>query len=316
MANWYVKRGSETAGPLTRERIKELANQGKIQENDLVRKGEDGNFVPAGQIPNLIPDPGELDDFADDVSTASQPAGKKKSSMGLILIILIGGGFCLFLVVGFLAALLLPAVQQARTAARMSQSKNNMKQIGLALWNYHDNHRTFPPGGTTTSEGKSYHSWQTVILPYIEEAPTYNRIDFNQPWDAPANKDLFRQKIQTYLNPNIDVETSPDGLGLSHYVGNALLLKENNGLSVREITDGTSNTILAVEAGDHFKPWGDPTNIADPSTILGSGKTTSYPGGNMVLLSDGSVHFISEKIDPQTLRNLSSPNDGNIVGEF
>lgn len=310
MVNWYVKRGEEIAGPLTRERVKELADQGKIQETDLIRKGEDTAFVEAGQIPGLLP---EEDDF-ESAATSSQPAQKKNNTVLILVLAILGGGGILVILI--LMALLLPAIQQARDAARRSTSKNNLKQIGLALHNYHDSHRVFPPGGTAKSDGTPYHSWQTYILPFMEQAPLYNRIDFDQPWSAPENQVFFKQNIPQYLNPQIPDKTSPEGLALSHYVANSQALNANSHLQIREIRDGTSNTILAFESGKKFKPWGDPTNFGKPADYLGSGHKPAFRGGSHVLMGDGSVRFVSENIDPAVLKALSTPAGGEVVGEF
>ncbi|QDT28127.1 hypothetical protein Enr10x_34660 [Gimesia panareensis] len=310
MTNWYVKRGNEIAGPLTQERVKELAAQGKIQATDLVRKGEDGSFIEASQIPGLLP---EEDDF-ESVSSSSQTAPKKNNTILIVVLVVLGGGGVLFVML--LMALLLPAVQQAREAARRSQSKNNLKQIGLALHNYHDAHRVFPPGGTTKTDGTPYHSWQTFILPFMDQAPLYNRIDFRETWTAQQNQGLFKQEIPQYLNPTIEETTTPEGFGLSHYVANKKVMGTNSWLRFRDITDGTSNTIVAFEAADHFKAWGDPTNFGDPVDYIGSGHKTPYRGGGHVLLGDGSVRFVSENIDPALLEALSTPDGGERVGEF
>jgi len=92
-------------------------------------------------------------------------------------------------IIAVLVALLLPAVQQAREAARRSSCKNNLKQIGLALHNYHDTHGSFPSGwiGVNTQmspnradvEGASGASWQLMILPYLDQSPLYNQLDFS-----------------------------------------------------------------------------------------------------------------------------------------
>lgn len=316
MANWYVKRGTKTAGPLTPQRLKELAAQGKIQETDLVRKGEESNFIPAAQIPGLFPEP-PSDFQADDIqqSEQSQTTAPKKNNTVLWIVLAVAGGGVVLVALLFIVVLL-PAVQQGREAARRSTSKNHLKIIGIAMHNYHDTHRIFPPGGTETTDGKPYHSWQTSLLPHMEHASLYNQIDFDQPWSDPANQALFKQEIPSYLNPTISENKSPDGLGLSHYVGNQHFLKKNTGIQLRDITDGASNTIIAVEAGENFKPWGDPTNIADLSNIMSSGNKTAYKGGRHILMADGSVRFISENVDPETLKHLSIPDDGHIVGEF
>src|SRR5262245_34691541 len=100
-------------------------------------------------------------------------------------------------------ALLLPAVQQAREAARRSQSKNNLKQLGLALHNYHDTCSCFPPGGTFDSAGRGHHGWATMLWPYLEATPIYNRINFNEPWNTPRNSPFFRLRHWVFVNPSI-----------------------------------------------------------------------------------------------------------------
>src|SRR5690242_988225 len=76
-----------------------------------------------------------------------------------------------------LAALILPASQHARETARQSQSRNNLKQVGLALQNYHDTHRMFPPGGTFDQEGSGHHSWTTFLDIYLAASPLTTLID-------------------------------------------------------------------------------------------------------------------------------------------
>lgn len=315
MANWYVKRGDQTAGPLTRERLIELAAQGKVQESDLVREGEAGEFRPAGQIPGLLPAETVSSGGSDFEQTSSASASPKKNNTTLILVLaILGGGGILAILV--LVALLLPAVEQAREAARRSASKNNLKMIGLAMHNYHDTFRVFTPGGTTNVEGKPNHSWQTFILPFMDQAPLYNRIDMDQPWTTPENRKHFTQVIPDYLHPSVEETVSPDGLALSHYIGNELLLETNGNTRFRDITDGASTTIMAIESGEGFKPWGDPTNIDHPANVMREGRKTSMVGGNHVLLSDGAVRFVSENIDPDVLKAMSTPNGGEAIGEF
>jgi prepilin-type N-terminal cleavage/methylation domain-containing protein len=88
-------------------------------------------------------------------------------------------------IIAILVALLLPAVQQAREAARRTQCKNNLKQIGIALHNYHDTYNRFPPGSfwNATNAGRTYQqgSLLTHLLPYVEQANMFNQIPFNNP---------------------------------------------------------------------------------------------------------------------------------------
>jgi type II secretory pathway pseudopilin PulG len=231
--------------------------------------------------------------------------------------------FVMVVVIGVLVALLLPAVQQARTAARSTQSKNNLKQIGLALHNYHDVYSMFPPGGIYTKNDEPYNAWMTSILPFVEQANLYNQIDFNQPWTAPKNQPVFQSVIPAFLNPNIGPEASKvvGGFGASHYAGNSQILKKNEGTKIFNIVDGTSNTILAGEISGGFMAWGDPENRRDPANGLGPapnqfGGPAAGRGGANMLLTDGSVRFISENVDLQTLKALASPDGKEQVGDF
>ena len=231
--------------------------------------------------------------------------------------------FVMVLVIGVLIALLLPAVQQARTAARSTQSKNNLKQIGLAMHNYNAVHSMFPPGGIYTKNDEPYNAWMTSLLPFVEQANLYNQIDFNQPWTAPKNQLVFQSVIPAFLNPNIGpvVSNVVGGFGSSHYAGNSQVLKKNEGTKIFNIVDGTSNTILAGEVSGGFMAWGDPENRRDPANGLGTapnqfGGPASGRGGVNMLLADGSVRFISENINPQTLKALASPDGNEQVGDF
>lgn len=105
-------------------------------------------------------------------------------------------------IIAVLIALLLPAVQQAREAARRSQCKNNLKQIGLALHNYHDSINTFPYCSTYAINPAFKHTWVEMILPYIDNAPLYNQINFSLPNDATTptnNLALFDSKTVVFI---------------------------------------------------------------------------------------------------------------------
>src|SRR5579859_6196774 len=87
-------------------------------------------------------------------------------------------------IIAVLVSLLLPAVQQAREAARRSQCKNNLKQFGLAMHNYLASSQVFPLCGSSTFNSMSVH---TYLLPYMDQQPLYNLINFNVKWSDPLN---------------------------------------------------------------------------------------------------------------------------------
>ena len=112
-------------------------------------------------------------------------------------------------IIGVLVALLLPAVQAAREAARRSQCSNNMKQLALACLNHEQTQRVLPQAWywPDNSPGVSYYyGWGTVILPYLEAKTIYDLYNFKADWFDPANQSIVNKKIETFLCP-----TSPDG---------------------------------------------------------------------------------------------------------
>lgn len=137
-------------------------------------------------------------------------------------------------IIAVLIALLLPAVQQAREAARRSQCKNNLKQIGLALHNYHDTHNTFPPGwigvvsGVQDPEGDSGFGWGSMILPNLDQSPLYAQFNFSNPMDAAPNRANLGRVLTVFQCPSDpkpdkfpldDRNGTPVDLASANYVG-------------------------------------------------------------------------------------------------
>src|SRR6056297_1698819 len=108
------------------------------------------------------------------------------------------------IILAILVALLLPGVRTTRGTARRSACKNNLKQIGLALHNYHDTYGSLPPAYTVDEQGRKLHSWRTLILPFLEEQALYEQIDLSQPWDSPANAAAFETIPIVYRCPEFD----------------------------------------------------------------------------------------------------------------
>lgn len=106
-------------------------------------------------------------------------------------------------IIGVLLGLLLPAVQAARSAARHVQCKNNMKQIGLALHNYHDVFQQFPPSkwGTETSTDRKRHHILTFLLPFLEQHSLHEQFDFNCHWNQLPNEDIRKQRLSVFYCP-------------------------------------------------------------------------------------------------------------------
>ena len=212
---------------------------------------------------------------------------------------------------GILIALLLPAVQSAREAARRAQSSNNLKMIALAMHNHHDVYRAFPPSAILDAEGRPLLSWRVKLLPFVDELQLYERFHLDEPWDSEHNRKLIPQMPSVYQNPNLSPdEFKTNYLGLS---GEGTVWSKE-GASLRDITDGTSNTIAVVEADPAeavvwTKPQDLPFNPQQPLKGLGNLR----PGGFQVVFADGASRFISGTIDPDVFRALATMAGGEVI---
>ncbi len=171
-------------------------------------------------------------------------------------------------IIAILVALLLPAVQQAREAARRSQCKNNLKQVGVGLHNYHQTHGMFPLEGiwtrSSTSGAASNFTWITMILPYLDHAPLYQEIDFDRPifgQTTTDGKSIRGEKISSLICPSSrDISANTHGFSFTCYAGaegwdwwdrgNEVyggVFTLGKGRRMRDISDGTTNTIAVGE---------------------------------------------------------------------
>ena len=239
-------------------------------------------------------------------------------------------------VVPILVALLLPAVQQAREAARRTQSQNNLKQLGLAMHNYHEVHRHFPRGTVENPELEPEQrlSWVTMLLPYIEQAAIYNKIDQKSAWNSTTNKPLSEFNILAFQNPSHS--HSGDNPGAMDYVAiggigadaaslpksdkRAGIFGYDRETSFRDITDGTSNTLAITDSSSPNTSYlqGGKLSIKSfsqqPYVNGPDGIGSPHTGGFQVLLADGSVRFVSENIDPKVLEALATMHGGEVIG--
>ena len=284
-------------------------------------------------------------------------------------------------IIAILISLLLPAVQQAREAARRTQCRNNLKQLGLALHNYHDIHTVFPSGWIAVNagvqdahDGLNGAGWGTMILPQMDQANVYNQFDQNLAIHDTANAAFLEVKLATFRCPSdpqpdtfeIEEEGSPGNvlatLPIANYIGsfgtvgldgceNAPgtapvanngqcrsdgIFYHNSSVRIRDITDGTSNTMMIGErltrpADGWYSTWTGMVAGGEEAfqRVLGAADhvpndpvahlddfSSHHEGGALFCLSDGSVHFISENIDHGVYQSLATISGGEIVGEF
>ena len=198
-----------------------------------------------------------------------------------------------------------PFLVEAAKKKREVTAKNDLKQIGLGMHNYYDIHRVFPANDRGESEAVGL-SWRVHILPYVDAAPLYNEFHMDEPWDSDHNKALIPRMPKVY-------GTSAEGKTSIHvFVGEGTPFG-GKPIEIQDITDGTSNTILCVRAGEDTadiwtKPGGLTFDKANPIAALGMIGDLFDVG-----FMDGSVRSLPKTIDATTLGNLILHSDGNPV---
>src|SRR5262245_2162129 len=238
----------------------------------------------------------------------------KKSNTTVILIVLGCVAAMLFCCAPVSIALLLPAVQQAREAARRSQCKNNLKQIGLALHNYADKCGSLPPAYIADETGKPMHSWRVLILPFLGEDAMFQEYDMSEPWDGPNNSRLLSRMPAVYACPSDPIRgTNTAYVGV---FGEHCVFRGDKPVTLRDVVDGLSNTLMVREASRANIPWMKPVDVdvtAHPSMGDPDGFSSDHAGGVQFLMADGAVRYIAQAINGQTLQALFTRDGGEPV---
>ncbi len=213
--------------------------------------------------------------------------------------------------------MIVPAIGMS---AQRGRSVDSLKQVGLAMHNYHAVKNRFP-ADVLTKDGKPLLSWRVAILPQLGHQALYNEFHQDEPWDSPHNKALVERMPEVFAVPE-----APGEPGTTYYRGfsgeHAFLdPKVPEGVGIQMITDGTSNTIAVVEAREAV-PWtkpdsdipfgGDPTKL-DAIQALRRELGGHIPGGFHALFFDGSVHFIKDSVNLIVLRALITRDSGEVI---
>jgi len=259
-------------------------------------------------------------------SSRGRKTGMKMAGTGIVL------GIAAMLLGPFVFA---PFGESWRLRHGRRQTHDNLQQVGDALDAYYREHERFPPG-TTYAKGESggevpLHNWQTMLLPHLgdKERRLYERIDLTKPYDDDANRRVMQQNVPAFFAADADRTKTAAGFAVTHFVAlggttdvdgvgrvNVGIFWRNSRISRDDVTDGAANTLVAGEIAFDYPPWGEPENYRS----IGEGLNRSRDGfgnadrtGAMFLRADGSVRFLSNKIDPDVLRKLSTRDGGEQV---
>jgi prepilin-type processing-associated H-X9-DG protein len=232
--------------------------------------------------------------------------------------------------VGLLACggIVVGVVLPARESARRAVCSNNLYVVSLAMHNYHDVYRAFPPSVITDEDGRPMRSWRVAILPFIEQEALDDRYDCSESWDGPHNRAMHDISIATYRCPgdtrSTRVETSyvrvvddAPGRGIQTAGG-----EPNESLGFWDIRDGTSRTIILIEVGSSGIHWMEPRDISleEAFTFLTDPDASPFRrvhrGGVHVAFADGKVRFLPDSTKAPKIRAFLTANgEEPIYGE-
>jgi hypothetical protein len=210
------------------------------------------------------------------------------------------------------------------------QCSNNLKQIAIALHNYHDTYKSFPPAYVADEDGNRMHSWRVLILPYLEQQELYEQYDFDQSWDGPSNRLLAGRMPSVFACPG---RSRNDRVARTYstyvaVVGPNTIWPGERPTRIADIVDGTAYTLLVAEADSPGVPWMSPDDWSvEEATEAMTATTIRYRsghvgrsffyetsfGGRLVAIADGSVHYFHPGLATDEVLALLCRNDREAV---
>jgi hypothetical protein len=216
---------------------------------------------------------------------------------------------------------LLTPVLRVHEAMKRRTAEDNLKRLVIALHNYADTHKgrgpaRFPAVANFDKQGKPLLSWRVHLLPFVGGNDLYKQFHLDEPWDSPHNKTLLARMPDVYQGPNRKLNRE----GKTNYllpVGKEAAFKDGpeGPRMPQDFSDGTSNTIVLVEADDaHAVPWTKPEDLKIDPEQPQRGLGGHFNGGFVAGIGDGTVRLISKAISKTTLQRAFSPADGQPLG--
>jgi prepilin-type processing-associated H-X9-DG protein len=186
------------------------------------------------------------------------------------------------------------------------------------MHNYNQAYGCFPPAYLADKNGKPMHSWRVLLLPYMDQKALYDMYRFNEPWDSANNRRVTDLAIGLYQCSSEPDRKNPT-TNYMMVVGPHMLSDGPHSKTLKEITDGTSNTIMVVEVADSGTWWAEPhdLNFEQMSFKINNSKrqgiSSYHVGGVNVAFCDGSVRFLRDSTNPELVKAMLTIDGGEPI---
>jgi len=216
---------------------------------------------------------------------------------------------------------LLPTLIDSRMPSRRLACSNNLRNIALALEQYHQMHDSFPPAYIADENGKPMHSWRVLLLPYLERRDLYDHYDFSEPWDGPNNSKLHGEIIRIYSCPSHPTTQPRTDTSYVAVVGPQTMWPATKATKLDDLTDGATNTLMVVEIANSGIHWMEPRDLDFSQLPMqinppkGKGISSDHPNVALGAFADGHTQAMSSNTPPKIIRALLTAQGGEAIGD-
>ena len=231
-----------------------------------------------------------------------KPSGRGQT---LVVMFVIASALVLMLIacLGILVALLMPAVAASRDATRISQTRQQLMQIGVAIQHYHAAYHQFPPAFTIDVNGRPTNSWRVLLTPFLQESKRWQAWDPQRRWDSPVNARLGSPAPQVFTSPMVQsppTNTETHVFAVRHPSG---VIVDGETIMFSDVADGLENTIMAAYLPHHTTHWAAPEDIS-LERLQDELANVSSVEPVILLFASGAVTKIDEPIPPILVESM------------
>jgi hypothetical protein len=190
---------------------------------------------------------------------------------------------------------------------------SNLRRLGFAVAAYHDAKGHYPPAYVLGPDGKPWHSWRVLLLPYLDEEKLFGEYNFNEPWDGPNNRRLASRIPSVFRSQRAQRKSDSVVTSYLAVVGEGTLWPGAGTVPRQEVTDGEAQTILLVENSGLGVHWMEPRDLEFATMSFGLGRpdgVSSWYQDPAIVTADGSVRRLKRELRPETLRALLTIRGG------